>query len=380
MNKNNTVRIGVIGIGSMGSGHVRSLLSNKVARAEVTAICDIDSQALTKFPQIKGVTDGEAFLKSGLFDAVLIATPHYFHTTLGIKAFEAGLHVLVEKPISVHKSDCERLIAAYNNRADKSRLFAAMFNQRTDPHYSKVKKMIEGGELGPIRRVSWIITDWFRTQAYYRQSAWRATWGGEGGGVLINQCPHNLDLMQWLFGLPKKVHAFCHFGKFHDIETEDSVSAYLEWADGATGVFVTTTGEFPGSNRLEIAAERGLVAIEGGKVTFTRNTVPTTEFSHTTKEPWSKPDTWHIDIPVNGYGGQHQEILQNFTNAILDGVPLIAPATEGINSVELGNAMILSTLLNKTIELPLDGAVYEQQLKKLIADAGAKKSAKQASR
>jgi predicted dehydrogenase len=373
MNKSNTVRFGVIGIGSMGSNHVQSLLANKVARAEVTAICDVEPKALARFPQLKTFTDRDAFLKSGLFDALLIATPHYDHTTLGISAFETGLHVLMEKPISVHKRDCERLIEAYNNRVDKSQIFAAMFNQRTDPHYFKIKKMIDSGELGQIRRMSWIVTDWFRTQAYYRSSAWRATWSGEGGGVLINQCPHNLDLLQWLFGLPKKVHAFCHFGKFHDIETEDSVTAYLEWGNGTTGVFVTTTGEAPGTNRLEIAGERGRLVIEGGKVTFTRNVVPMTELSHTTKTVWDKPETWLIDIPINGYGGQHQEIMQNFTDAILDGKPLIAPAIEGINSVELGNAMILSTLLDKSIQLPMDGAVYEQQLKKLIADAEAKK-------
>lgn len=370
-----TVRFGVIGVGHMGAAHVETLLAKKVSQAEVTAICDIDPKALARFPQLKGFTDRDQFLGSGLFDAVLIATPNCDHASIGIAALERGLHVLMEKPLSVHKRDCERIIAAYDKRADKSQQFAEMFNLRTASHYIKVKKMIEAGELGQIRRVSWIITDWYRTQAYYSGSSWRATWKGEGGGVLANQSPHNLDVLQWLFGMPNKVRAFCAFGKFHQIETEDAVTAYLEWADGTTGVFVTSTGEFPGTNRLEIAAERGRLVVEGGKVAFTRNVVPMTEFSQTSKGAWDRPDTWLIEIPVQGHGGQHLEILQNFTDAILHRQPLIAPAIEGIRSVELANAMTLSTLLDKTIELPMDGALYEQQLKRLIAESGSAKKA-----
>jgi predicted dehydrogenase len=249
-----------------------------------------------------------------------------------------------------------------------------VFNQRTDPHYIKLRKMIQGGELGEIRRVNWIITDWFRTEAYYASGGWRATWKGEGGGVLANQCPHNLDLMQWLFGLPTKVRGFCQFGKWHEIETEDAVTAYLEYANGATGVFITTTGEAPGTNRLEVAGERGKVVLEGGKITFARNVVPMTEFSRTTTESFGRPEVWHIDIPVHGHGGQHNEVLQNFTEAVLDGKELIAPAQEGIRSVELGNAMVLSTLLDRTVSLPLDGAQYEAELAKLVATAKGKKA------
>ena len=308
----------------------------------------------------------EAMIRSGEIDAIIIATPHYLHTTIGIDALENGLHVLVEKPISVHKADAERLIAAHMK---KKVVFSAMFNQRTDPHYTKVRDLIRTGELGKILRVNWIITTWFRPENYYASGGWRATWAGEGGGVLLNQCPHNLDLYQWLFGMPDRVRGFCQFGRYHNIEVEDDVTAYFEYNDGMTGVFITSTGEAPGTNRLEIAADRGRVVIEPAGITFTRNVVPASEFSRSSPSMFGKPETWDVKIPVNGKGGQHDEILQNFIDAILDGKKLIAPAVEGIHSVELGNAILLSAFTDKTVELPVNGRAYERRLKQLIANS-----------
>jgi predicted dehydrogenase len=296
-------------------------------------------------------------------DAVLIATPHYDHTTIGIAALEAGYHVLVEKPISVHKADCERLTAAHK---DKDLVFAAMFNQRTDPHYKKIKQLVEEGELGQFLRISWIITDWFRTESYYASGGWRATWAGEGGGVLLNQCPHNLDLLQWICGMPTMVQGFCGIGKRHDIEVEDEVTAYLEFPDDCTGVFVTSTGEAPGTSRFEIAGDRGKLVLEDGTITFVHNKIPATEFLRTSKASFAKPDVETITFPVEGTGGQHAEILENFADAILEGQDLIAPAEEGIHSVELGNAMLYSSLIGQPVELPLDGEAFERELKKLI--------------
>lgn len=369
----NQVRIGVIGVGGMGSHHARYIQEGKVSRGRLTAVCDIVPEKVAAFKDVKGYASSDALIASGEVDAVMIATPHYGHTTIGIAALKAGLHVLVEKPISVHKADCERLIAAYKNRPKKSQVFAAMFNQRTDPHFIRVRKLINDGELGTIRRTNWIITNWFRTQAYYNSGGWRATWAGEGGGVLLNQCPHNLDLFQWICGMPSKVRAFCGLGKYHAIEVEDDVTAYLEYPNGATGVFITTTGEAPGTNRLEIVGDRGKLVVENGSVSFTRNEIPSDKFLKTSKESFATPDTWNIDIPVNGGGGQHLEITQNYVDAILDGKPLIAPAVEGIHSVELANAMIFSSLSGKTVDLPLDGAAYEKALKKLIASSKLKK-------
>ncbi|MFQ3577952.1 MAG: Gfo/Idh/MocA family oxidoreductase, partial [Verrucomicrobiia bacterium] len=303
-------------------------------------------------------------------DAVLIATPHYDHTSLGIEALQRGYHVLVEKPISAHKADCERLIAAHT---DKRLVFAAMFNQRTDPHYIRLRALVKSGELGEIRRINWIITNWFRSQAYYDSGGWRATWGGEGGGVLLNQCPHNLDLFQWLFGMPDSVRAFASYGRYHAIEVEDDVTAFMQYGNGATAVFIASTGEAPGTNRLEVACDRGRLVLEDGVVRWTRSEVPVSTFCETTPTKFEGPPTWQVTIPVHGNGEQHLGILKNFVAAIRDGVPLIAPAAEGIHSVELANAMLLSSEKNATVTLPMDSGEYEDWLKKKIAESTFKK-------
>ena len=302
---------------------------------------------------------------------MLIAAPHFFHTALGIQALEAGKHLLVEKPISVHKADAERLIAAHRR---PNQVFAAMFNQRTDPFFQNLRRLVQSGELGQIRRVHWTITNWFRTEAYYHSSDWKATWAGEGGGVLLNQCPHNLDIYQWIFGMPSTVRAFCNFGRYHDIEVEDDVTAYLEYTDGMTAVISTSTGEAPGTNRLEVAAERGKVVIENDQFLFTRNEVPMSEFSRTDPGRFSTPATCEVRIPIEGHGSQHNGILANFVEAILDGAPLIAPAHEGIFSLELANSFLLSSLENRSVQLPIDASLYEQHLKKLIASSVRQKS------
>jgi predicted dehydrogenase len=245
-----------------------------------------------------------------------------------------------------------------------------MFNQRTDPGYQKLRVLIRNGELGAIQRINWIITDWYRTESYYRSGGWRASWGGEGGGVLLNQCPHNLDLLQWLFGMPRKITALCQFGRFHDIEVEDAVTALLEYENGSTGVFITTTGEAPGTNRLEVAAEQGKVVLENGKFSYTRTEHRVSEHLKTEKNGFAKPGIWNVEIPIQGgIGEQHVGIMKNFTNAILRGEPLLAPAEEGIHSVELANAMLYSTFHEHAVELPLNGTAYEAVLKKKIAES-----------
>ena len=359
------VKIGVIGIGNIGTLHLRNIA--KEPKVELTAVCDIvpeRAQWAAADYDVKAYFDSDAMLADHVCDAVIIATPHYFHTTIGIAAMESGHHVLVEKPISVHKADCERLIAAHT---DDDIVFAAMFNQRTDPRYQKIRDLVTSGELGKLLRVNWIITNWFRSQSYYDSGGWRATWEGEGGGVLLNQCPHNLDLLQWIVGMPTKIRGFCELGKRHDIEVEDEVTAYMTYPEGCTGVFVTTTGEAPGTNRLEIAGDQGKLVFEDGAIHYTRNEVPATEFLRTSQASFARPPVWDVTIPVEGTGRQHAGILENFADAILDGTPLIAPAAEGIHSVEMANAMLLSSFKGEPIQLPMDSAAYEVQLKKLIA-------------
>jgi predicted dehydrogenase len=362
------VRIGIIGIGNMGSAHARTILGGKVAGMEIGAICDRNPERAQLFPDLPFHEDAADLIADQRVDAVLVATPHYDHTTLGIEALRAGKHLLVEKPISVHKADCRRLIAAHT---DDSVVFSAMFNQRTDPRYIKLKALIDDGQLGGIRRVVWIITDWFRTAHYYASGGWRATWKGEGGGVLLNQCPHQLDLWQWLFGMPDRLRAFHEIGRYHEIEVEDDVTCYMEYANGCKGVFITTTGESPGTNRLEITAENGRVVIDAGRegIFWDRNEVPMTEWNNTAEVGFSKPATWSVHIPTSGAGPQHQGILQNFADAILKGAPLTAPAREGIHSVELANAMLYSGFTGDNVELPLDADAYAALLRKKIAES-----------
>lgn len=359
------IRLGIIGFGGMGQFHAGNLLAGKVPRCELVAACDSIATNLDKFPQLRGFATPAELFAAKCVDAVLIVTPHFSHTTVGIAALEAGLHVLVEKPISVHRADAERLLAAHRN---PRQVFAAMFNQRTDPFYQAIRRLVRGGELGAVRRVQWTITNWFRTDAYYGMGSWRATWAGEGGGVLLNQCPHNLDLFQWIFGQPQRVTGRCAFGRYHNIEVEDDVTAYFEYTDGTQATFITSTGEAPGTNRLEIAAERGRLVYEDDKITWLRNATPMGEFSRTSPEAFGRPDTEIVTVPAAGHGGQHIEILQNFTDAILNGAPLLAPAAEGIHSVELANAILFSAWQGgRAVALPLDGAAYEHELQKKIA-------------
>ncbi len=362
------VRIGIIGVGVMGSAHVKSV--QQLKNCKLTAICDIDPRALERQKECGAelFSDSTALFDSGKVDAVIISTPHYSHVPLALRAMKRGIHVLVEKPVAVQKSEAARLVAAA--KAHPELKLSAMFCLRRIPTYIKIKQLIDSGELGAIRRISWIITNWFRTQTYYNSGTWRATWAGEGGGVLLNQCPHQLDLMQWFFGMPETVTAKLFFGKYHDIEVEDEVSAILEYPDGKTGIFVTSTGEAPGTNRLEIAAERGRLVLENGKLAFLRNEISMSEFCRTSKTTMNVPDCWSIDIPVNGANPtMHRDIIENFAEAILHDTPLYAPGTEGINSLEIGNAMLLSQLKGAPVSLPLDADEFDAELARLIANS-----------
>ena len=361
----NTVRVGIIGMGNMGRYHAEYLIAGKVNRAELVAVCSTSPGKLEKYKPLKIYNDGEKLIRSGEIDAVVIATPHYQHTSLGIAAIEAGLHLMVEKPISAHKADAERLIAA--RRKKPNLVFGAMFQLRTEPRYMKIRKLIQDGDLGAIVRINWIITDWFRTEAYYASGGWRATWKGEGGGVLLNQCLHQLDMLQWLCGMPARVRGFCQLGRFHNIEVEDNVSIYLDWSNGATGIFVSSTGEAPGTNRFEICGTRGKLVLENSKLTFTRNDADMIEFSKAATSGFTKPEVTTADVPFENSPNAHAVLMQNFVGAILDGTPLIAPGADGLGSVELANVLLYSSLLDAPVKLPMDGAAWEKKLNELIA-------------
>ncbi|MEK4359735.1 Gfo/Idh/MocA family oxidoreductase [Paenibacillus sp. FSL M7-1455] len=366
------VRYGIIGIGNMGVSHAQNLCG-EIRGAELTAVCDTNPERLKwakeHLPASVQLYDTpEAFWASQAMDAVLIAVPHYDHPGMAIQAFEDGYHVLVEKPAGVYT----KAVREMNDAAAKSgKQFGIMYNQRTNPLYIKLRDLIQSGELGEVRRTNWIITNWYRSQSYYDSGGWRATWAGEGGGVLLNQDPHQLDLWQWTTGMmPKRVRAFCHFGKYRNIEVEDDVTAYVEYENGATGVFVTTVGESPGTNRFEISGDNGKIVIENDKLTFWRLRVPEPEFNRNYKGGFGQPECWVCDIPVAGGGGpQHKGILQNFTNALLHGEKLLAPGEEGILGLTISNAMHLSAWTDDWVDLPLDEDLFYEKLQEKIANS-----------
>ena len=363
------VRIGIIGMGNMGRFHANDLLDGKVPRGELAAVGSTSPHKLEEYKE-KGVQifgSGEEMIASGAIDALLIATPHYQHTSLGVAALEAGLHIMVEKPISAHKADAERLIAAAAARPDQ--VFGAMFQLRVEPRYQKIRELVQGGELGDLVRVLWIMTDWFRSEAYFQSGGWRATWKGEGGGVLLNQCLHQLDAMQWITGMPSQVRSHVGIGKWHDIEVEDDVTCYMKFANGASGAFITSSGETPGSNRFEIAGTKGRLILENDTLTLTRNEVPSDEWCKTSKIGFQKPETTVEEIPIPGADAAHATLMTNFVDAILDGETLIAPGVEGLGSVELANVMVYSGLLNESVDLPMDGEAWEAKLNELIANS-----------
>lgn len=360
------VRIGIIGIGGMGTNHARTIIEGQVANLKLTAVADVRQSRLDwareNLPEdVALFSDGKKLIDSGICDAVLIATPHYFHPEYVIYALEHGVHALSEKPAGVYTKQVRQM----NEVAAKSdKVFAIMFNQRTNCVYRKLHEMIESGELGELKRVNWIITDWYRTQAYYDAAGWKATWEGEGGGVLLNQCPHQLDLLQWLCGLPVKVRAFCHEAKWHNIEVEDDVTAYMEFANGATGVFVTTTGDAPGTNRLELTFDKAKIVCEHDKLIMDELTVSERQFCMTESNGFAKPEARKVLVETDGMNEQHVGVLKAFTNRILNNTPLIADGNEGINGLMLSNAMFLSSWLDRTVELPIDEDLFLEELNK----------------
>lgn len=350
----NKVKMGIIGYGNIGSAHVKNIMTGRVPDMELVAVCDKSSnrrQVLSEnYPDVKVFEKADDLFESGLCDSVIIAVPHYDHPPLAIKALEKGLNVIVEKPAGVYTKQ----VLEMNEAAKKSdKVFGVMFNQRTNPVYIKLKDMIARGELGHIKRITWIITDWYRSQCYHNSSTWRSTWKTEGGGALINQNPHQIDLWQWLFGMPDKVLAKVSFGKYYDIEVEDDVMAHFEYNNGTTGQYITSTGEAPGTNRLEIACDMGKVVIENNHILFQRNIISEREYNkNNVNAPFGKPENWKCEIPCDFSGGeQHVGILKNFAKAVLNGEKLIAPGEEGINGLTISNAIHLSAWTGEEVDV-----------------------------
>ena len=365
------VRFGIVGCGNMGSSHAKNFLNGLIENGYITAVCDKNPVKFKFFKEnfgdsIKYFSDAEEMFKSKECDVVMICTPHYDHPPLAILALENDLHCIVEKPAGVYTLQVKEMLA----KAEKSdKILGIMFNQRTNPAFKTMKKMIADGKIGEIKRTNWIITDWYRTQYYYDTGAWRATWAGEGGGVLYNQAPHQLDLFQWIIGMqPSKVHAFCHYGKWHDIEVEDDVSVYVEYENGATGMFITSTGDCPGTNRFEITLDKGKLIAEGNKLMMWKSDISEREFSATNKSPFGAMKFKVSEVETDGENPQHAGVMNAFASAILHGTPLVAEGIEGIRGLSLSNAMHLSSFTGKTVEIDtLDHELFYNELMKRVA-------------
>ena len=365
------VRFGIIGCGNIAHNHVKNFETGKVKDGVITAICDIvpaKYEALNALYENKFATftDAKEMMKSGLVDAVIICTPHYQHPELAIMAMDAEIHCIIEKPAGVYTLQVKEMLERAKTAKTK---LSMMFNQRTNPAFKKMREMVATGKIGDVKRTNWIITNWYRTQEYYDSGSWRATWAGEGGGVLYNQSPHQLDLFQWIVGMmPKKVHAFCHFGKWHNIEVEDDVTCYVEYPNGATGCFITTTADAPGTNRFEITGTKGKLVFENDKLFFTELEISEREHCFATNMTFRAPDMLPtVEIELEGENSQHAGVCNNFIDAILGRDALFAPVEDGLNGVILANSMLLSTWLDKTIDLPFDDELFYEELKKRIA-------------
>lgn len=375
---NKKIKLGIIGIGNMGSGHASNIKSGKCPDIEIVGIADNNPERLEwaknqEYGENVSYFDNAIdMLDSGIIDSCLIAVPHYDHTVFAIECMKRSIHVMVEKPAGVYTKQ----VIEMNEEAKKHPevVFGMMFNQRTNCIYRKLRELVHSGEYGEIRRTNWIITDWYRPQAYYNSGGWRATWSGEGGGVLLNQCPHQLDLWQWICGMPKKVDAKLHFGKWHDIEVEDDVTAYVEYENGATGVFITTTGDAHGTNRFEIQMDKAKFVVENDKLIVEEYAVSEPEFSKTNTKPFGCMESKVYEPETDGKNEQHVGVLNAWADAILHGGKLVADGKEGINGLTISNAMHLSAFTGKTVELPLDDELFYDELMKKVATSRKKEN------
>lgn len=368
------VRYGVIGLGNMGSGHIANFMKEgNIPFGEVVAIADRKQEKIDRIKNLypnhtfECYLEGSELIEHGNVEAVIIAVPHYQHPELTILALKKNINVICEKPAGVYTKQVKEMIEVSKN---SHALFTMMFNQRTNCVYRKMREIVTGGEIGEVKRVNWIIMDWYRSQSYFDSGDWRATWEGEGGGVLFNQSPHQLDLLAWVVGMmPKRLQAFCHFGKWHNIEVEDDVTCYLEYENGATGVFVTSTADAPGTNRFEVLGTGGKIVCENDKLKLYKNEIDERKFNQEYKGGFGSPKFEEIEVETDGENLQHTGICRNFTNAILGIEPLFVDGKEGLKSVELMDAMLMSTWLNKMIELPIDDEKYYELLLKQIKNS-----------
>lgn len=373
-----TVRVGLIGAGNIGYVHLSQIMQGRVEGMKLVACCDLDANKQQRireaYPDLDIYTDYHDLLDREDVDAVIIAVPHPLHGQIAIDALHVGKHVLVEKPVSISVSVARKM----NEAAKKSgKVFCIMFNQRTNPLFAKAREMVQNGLLGELKRSVWIITNWYRTQYYYDSGTWRATWLGEGGGVLLNQAPHNLDLWQWICGMPEEIVGYCDVAKYHDIEVEDDVTIFARYPGGAVGTFISSTGEYPGTNRLEISGSLGKIVIEDGILKWWKLQESERTFCKTAEESFATIPTEYVEFKEEDTGSAHLGILQNFANAINYDEPLLSPGTDGIFELSISNAVYLSSWKGSVpIKLPFDEEEFDLLLSEKQKTSSLKRSAK----
>ena len=350
------VRFGIIGVGGMGNGHARNMPF--IPEVELTAVCDIAQGALNKAMEaysVPGFDKHEDLLNSGLVDAVIVATPHYLHPPIAVAAMNKGIHVISEKPIAVTVAGAEWMI----NTAEKTGVaFSVMFQQRSFPVYQAAKKLVNEGRLGSLYRTL-IVDTHFRSQAYYNSAGWRATWKGEGGGVLLNQAPHGMDIFTWLAGMPSKVVAQVNTRQ-HDIEVEDEASALLEYSNGAVGYIIESVNEIPNGTRIELCGEYGKLLVDNQQLKFWGVVPGVRTYSDASTEMWGRPESESEEVMLEERWQGHSAIVNNVALAIMKGEPLISPRSDAIYSLELANAMLLSGHSGNPVTLPVDRESYNK--------------------
>ena len=377
------VRLGIIGLGAEGGMYARFLAEGQVPNMRIGAICDVlpEKKEQADTFGVPFYTDYQEMITSGDVDAVVTTVPHYLHPEMGIYALEHGVHALVEKPVGVYTKQARELIDFAATKPEVK--FGVFFNQRTNPLYQDLKALLESGELGALRHTSWIITTWWRPQGYYEQSDWRATWGGEGGGVLVNQAPHQLDLWQWICGVPTSVFARCEYGFRRDIAVEDEVNALVSFDNGATGTFITCTHDVAGTDRLEILCDAGKIVVDDSKrVTITKLNQPEQVLSvnmtmaevmqlftgQLDTSAWMSTETKEYE---SVWGAQHCEVMRNFAAAVLGEEELLAPGGDGIHGVRLANAIHLSSWTGQQVSIEdFDEETYLAELNERIRAEG----------
>ncbi len=373
------IKLGIIGIGNMGSSHAKNILNGKCPDFELAAVAEINAGRVEWAKKelsadIRYFAAAEEMLDSGLIESCMVCVPHYGHPKYAVECLRRGIHVMVEKPAGVYTKQVREM----NAEAEKhpGTVFAMMFNQRTNPVYQKMRELVQSGAYGRIRRTNWLITNWYRPQCYYDSGDWRATWSGEGGGVLLNQCPHNLDLWQWICGMPSRVESHLHYGRWHQIEVEDDVTTYVEYPNGATGVFVTSTGDAHGTNRFEIQLDKAKLVAEDDRLSVLEYEMTEQEFSRTNTEPFGTVRAKEIEVDTSGQNEQHIGVVNAWGGAILRGEPLVAGGAEGILGLTLSNAMHLSSWLGKAVEIPFDEELFYTELMKRVQASKRKESGK----